>query len=555
MSPSEEEVVPRPGTSSQGDSQPAQDNVPVDSLPLIFQHIKNTKNRAKPTQIMPGNRVLLKQHKHDKLTTRYDPKPWEVKERRGYSAITQRGEKRILGSTSHMKMIREGTISRWIEEDEDGDDPYDGHLSHSQRLGEHENRQRGTSGEGEIQQGERDEGNEEESLTTRRPRRTTRRPLRYQDGANDSDNDEEGATGDGKKGVVNLSPNTLFLTSLITQYIVKRPTTTAINATVTLHGVTRSKELVDSYYKLGEDTAHRCNWMFLQRQEHLVEYEASSEDEQMRRNNAKTVSQALTEKASKMQAVLSYRTIKRVGEHPVYVIIMQLKAENPNTYLDIVPFLGPFHTQCVMMSAIYKRYKGSDLGKVLVEAGVIAEASVDSALKGKHYKRGLRSLKLMYEALISQLVKERLTPVLNDEMRENLREILRDLNASQESRAAAHATLQDAADIESHITKLFNQVETSDMADNYWKDFFTMTDALLQNVHAVAFLCTDFTQSITGNPYSNIAWDMWIECTMNKGSKMKYGCLSILQNEKQLLVHSRNMNNVTQQKRSQEEAH
>ncbi|KAG0726828.1 hypothetical protein GWK47_035816 [Chionoecetes opilio] len=37
-----------------------------------------------------------------------------------------------------MKMIPEGTISRWIEEDEDGDDPYDGHLSHSQRLGEHE---------------------------------------------------------------------------------------------------------------------------------------------------------------------------------------------------------------------------------------------------------------------------------------------------------------------------------------------------------------------------------------------------------------------------------
>ncbi|KAG0722047.1 hypothetical protein GWK47_045197 [Chionoecetes opilio] len=90
-----------------------------------------------------------------------------------------------------MKMIPEGTISRWIEEDEDGDDPYDGHLSHSQRLGEHENRQCGTSGEGEIQQGERDEGNEEEALTTRRPRRTTRRPLRYQDGADDSDNDEK----------------------------------------------------------------------------------------------------------------------------------------------------------------------------------------------------------------------------------------------------------------------------------------------------------------------------------------------------------------------------
>ena len=91
-----------------------------------------------------------------------------------------------------------------------------------------------------------------------------------------------------------------------------------------------------------------------------------------------------------------------VGDHAVYVLIAVLKAENPNKCSDIVPFLGPFHTQCVMMNTIYK------LGEVLVAAGVIAEGSVDQALKGKHYKRGLRCLKLMYEALVSQLLKGRL---------------------------------------------------------------------------------------------------------------------------------------------------
>ncbi|KAJ3602020.1 hypothetical protein NHX12_029780 [Muraenolepis orangiensis] len=35
-----------------------------------------------------------------------------------------------------------------------------------------------------------------------------------------------------------------------------------------------------------------------------------------------------------------------VGDHPVYVLITLLKAENPNKYRDIVPFLGPFHTVC-----------------------------------------------------------------------------------------------------------------------------------------------------------------------------------------------------------------
>ena len=68
----------------------------------------------------------------------------------------------------------------------------------------------------------------------------------------------------------------------------------------------------------------------------------------------------------------------------MYVLITLLKAENPNKYRDIVPFLGPFHTQCVMMNTIYKRYKGSELGDVLMVEGVVAEGSVDRALKGNN---------------------------------------------------------------------------------------------------------------------------------------------------------------------------
>ena len=77
-----------------------------------------------------------------------------------------------------------------------------------------------------------------------------------------------------------------------------------------------------------------------------------------------------------------------VGDHPVYILITLLKAKNPKKYHDIVPFLGPFHTQCVTMNAIYKHYNRSELGKVLVAGGVISKVSIDRALKGKHYKRG-----------------------------------------------------------------------------------------------------------------------------------------------------------------------
>ena len=49
----------------------------------------------------------------------------------------------------------------------------------------------------------------------------------------------------------------------------------------------------------GGGTAHRCNWMFLQRLERLVPlYQAHIQDEQEHIKDAKTVSQALTHKAS-----------------------------------------------------------------------------------------------------------------------------------------------------------------------------------------------------------------------------------------------------------------
>ena len=46
--------------------------------------------------------------------------------------------------------------------------------------------------------------------------------------------------------------------------------------------------------------------------------------------------------------------------------------------------------------------------------------------------------------------------------------------------------------------------------------------------------------SMIGKPYSCVAHDIWIEPTMNKGSKLKSGWLAIPNNEKQLLSDTRN---------------
>ena len=145
--------------------------------------------------------------------------------------------------------------------------------------------------------------------------------------------------------------------------------------------------------------------------------------------------------------------------------------------------------------------------------------------------------------------------------------------------------------IDALIDRMFVEDESSDMA-NYWHSFMMMVEALMINVWAVhkcnweqyfeslremmpwmviydqtnygrwlpslrailtsppikqtQFLSANFAQSMTGKPYSCIAWDMWIEMTMYEGSKLKAGWLSILQNENQLMADTRNANNLDQ---------
>ena len=73
-----------------------------------------------------------------------------------------------------------------------------------------------------------------------------------------------------------------------------------------------------------------------------------------------------------------------VEDQSVYVLIVEIKYENQELFDRILPFLGPFNTQCSFISAINKRFNGSGLSDLLVAVEVVAEGSVDNVLKGKH---------------------------------------------------------------------------------------------------------------------------------------------------------------------------
>ena len=121
-----------------------------------------------------------------------------------------------------------------------------------------------------------------------------------------------------------------------------------------------------------------------------------------------------------------------------------MKAENFQKFKDIIPILGSFHQQCSFIYSIYKRFQGSGISDILVSAGVIVEGSVEQALRGKHYRRGVGCIMLMREALIQSRIKDKLAvKQLSILMKHHLDTLRQTLKESQENLTDAHRNLEN----------------------------------------------------------------------------------------------------------------
>ena len=175
------------------------------------------------------------------------------------------------------------------------------------------------------------------------------------------------------------------------------------------------------------------------------------------------------------------------------------KAENLELFKNIIPILGAFHQQMSYIYAIYKRFKGSGIDDILVAAGIVAEGSVDQALQGKHYRRGVCCLMLLRESLIHMRLRKILEHRDQSENMKQYLDILRNsLNETQEAVHEAHSHLQDDHDIKELINKVYEKPGT-DMGD-FWVSFLEMTDPLIQNI--------DVCHAQNGSEYLSSTYDM-----------------------------------------------
>ncbi len=59
-----------------------------------------------------------------------------------------------------------------------------------------------------------------------------------------------------------------------------------------------------------------------------------------------------------------------------------------------------FHTTCIFMATIGKRFADAGLRDLCVEAGVIADGSISGVIDGQRYNQAVRLHKLLYEAFL-----------------------------------------------------------------------------------------------------------------------------------------------------------
>ena len=66
--------------------------------------------------------------------------------------------------------------------------------------------------------------------------------------------------------------------------------------------------------------------------------------------------------------------------------------------------MGMFHTIMMYMHILSKRFSDAALHDALIQSGTIAEWSIDKALSGKMYNRGIRLYKLMYQGIMHKAI-------------------------------------------------------------------------------------------------------------------------------------------------------
>ena len=277
------------------------------------------------------------------------------------------------------------------------------------------------------------------------------------------------------------------------------------------------------------------------------------------------------------------------GDQPVYTLLVQLRNENKEKFNKIIPILGPFYTQVAFITAIAKRFEGSGLSDIFVSPSIIADKSVNQAMRGKHFRRIVRALQLTYEAMQRRIIRKSLDEGIK--CPKYLHDKIDHLRTQNADMLTIYSSIKQEPNFLDFLEKCYTIIGSTPMAE-YWLSFMYMVKILIINIHSIKLrnwehfkdslrlmipwlqiydkihydkwlpnfwadisnlseeidqsMPSIFSHSITGKPYSSLPTDFWIEMTINKGSKIKAGWQRSLGNEAMLCANLKSTNYINQ---------
>ena len=159
-----------------------------------------------------------------------------------------------------------------------------------------------------------------------------------------------------------------------------------------------------------------------------------------------------------------------VFDQAIYSKAVEIKWKDEHKFKDVFIMLGMFHMVMMYMGILNKRFSDAGVRDVLVQSNTISEGSVDQALCGKQYNRGVRCYKLMYEAVMRRVLEEMKMDSAGIMYDEDFKEI-----QSSQTFTKKYTEFLDFRE----------RLEKGQPLQKFWMSFLEMSEILLNTIYSL----------------------------------------------------------------------
>ena len=176
-------------------------------------------------------------------------------------------------------------------------------------------------------------------------------------------------------------------------------------------------------------------------------------------------------RALKIIEALKLSTMVWVFDQAIYSKAIEIKWKEQHKFKNVFVMMGMFHLLMMFMHVLGKRFSAAGVLDILVQSNTISEGSVDQALCGKMYNRGVRCYKLMYEAIVRRVL---------EEMKISTDEIMDDHQSFEEVRSG-----QSFVKKYTDFINFREALEKGEPLQKFWMSFLEMTEVLLNTIYSL----------------------------------------------------------------------